>query len=400
MKTIKQVKNLKGKLVLLRVDYNVPLEKAEVKSDMKLRASIPTIEYLIEKKAKIILITHLGRPGGKVVSGLKVDPVMHRLSKLLGKKIIKLETRDWRLGDKKKIDLLKQIENMKNGSVSMMENIRFCPDEKNNKGVLAQELANLADIFVLDGFAVAHRDSASVAGVAKIIPAYAGLLLSKEVRNLKKVMIMPKKPYVLILGGIKVETKIPLVEKMKSSVNHILIGGGLANTYFKAKGYDLGESLVDVKYLKKALRCCSHKKILVPVDVVVGKKNGRKFHVVQIKNKRHRICKKGEAIFDIGPETIKKYRNIIKKARTLVWNGAMGYFEQKPYDVGTLTIARSIADRSSLKSVFALVGGGETILSLKEAGCLEKIDFVSTGGGAMLEYLSGKELPGISSLEN
>ena len=282
LKTIKQIPNLSGKTVLVRVDFNVPIKRKKVLDDTRLLAHLPTIKYLVEKKAKIILLTHVGRPGGKVVASLRVDPIVEELGKLLKKKVKKLETGSWKLDDKKKLVVLKDIEKMKPGQVAMMENIRFSPDEKKDTGTLSQELANLADYFALDGFAVAHRDSASVSGIAKHIPAYAGLLLEKEIKGLSRVTQNPKGPFVVVLGGAKMETKIPVIKNLLPKADYILIGGGIVNTYLKAKGFKVGASLIDKEYEKEVLKYCKSKKVIKPVDVVVGDVKGKKYKVVKL----------------------------------------------------------------------------------------------------------------------
>jgi len=394
MKTIKQIRNLKGKNVLVRVDFNVPIKRGKVLDDTRLHASLPTIEYLMKKKAKVILVTHIGRPGGKVVASLKVDLVVKRLSELLKKKVTKLETENWRLSDKKKMNLLKKIDKMRPGQVAMMENIRFSQDEKKDTGTLSQELANLVDYFVLDGFAVAHRPSASVVGVAQYVPSYAGLLLESEIKGLEKVLQKPKAPFVVVLGGAKMETKVPVMKKLVPLCDFMLIGGGVLNTYLKARGYGVGSSLIDMTFKKEALNYGKRKKVIKPVDVVVGSRDGKSYRLVALKKTPHKICKKGEEILDIGPHSINLYSQFIKEAETLVWNGAIGYFEQKPYDIGTLSVARLVAGRSKGQA-YGVIGGGETLQSMDMVGMTEFVDLVSTGGGAMLEFLSGKRLPGI-----
>lgn len=398
MTPITQARNLNGKVVLVRVDFNVPIKKKRVLDDTRLGASLPTIQYLIEKKAKVVLMTHIGRPEGKSVASLKVDPVVQRLSELLGKKVQKLETGNWKMSDKKKLEIVKQIDKLRPGQVAMMENIRFAKDEAKDTGTLSQELAALGDLFVLDGFAVAHRASASVSGIPKYIKGYAGKLLTQEIEGLSKVLHKPKEPFVAILGGAKMETKIPVMRNLVELADAVLIGGGIVNTYLYAKGYKIGSSLVDKAFQVDAIKYCKRKNVIKPLDVVVGTKNGKKMRVVDIKKTPHMVCKNGEAIFDIGPKTLMAFAEHIKGAKTLVWNGAMGYFEQKPYDLGTLTIARLVASRSKGQA-FGVIGGGETLESMEMAGMMEDIDLVSTGGGAMLEFLAGTILPGIYALE-
>jgi len=382
IKTIKQIKNLKNKRVMVRVDFNVPVKDGKVKEDARLLASLPTIEYLLKKKAKVILVSHLGRPDG-VDKKFSLEPVAKRLGVLM------------------KLDIkILDIRYLQNGNIQypisnivMLENVRFFDGERKNDKKFAKELASLADYFVLDGFAVAHRDSPSVSGVAKYLPSYAGLLLEKEIVGLSKAIVKPKKPFVLVLGGAKMETKIPVLKNLLPKVDHVLIGGGLFNTYLWVKGYKVGASLIDKDFKKEALKLLGNKKVVLPVDCVVGKSDGSEVKVLQISDFR---LQNGElAIFDIGPKTVQLFAQYIKKAQTLVWNGAMGYFEQRPYGVGTLSIARLVASRARGKA-FGIIGGGETLQSMEMVKMTEFVDLVSTGGGAMLEFLSGKKLPGVN----
>ena len=389
--SIKKVKNLAGKVVLVRVDFNVPMEGKKVADDSRIQASLPTIQYLVEKKAKVIIATHLGRPDGKVVDSLKLDPVATRLSSLLKVKVKKMAEVT---GPRVEVTLQK----MQPGEVLMLENVRFSSDEKNETGELSKQLAEYADVFVLDGFAVAHRAAASVSGVPRHIPGYAGLLLEREVAGLDTLLHRPKAPFVVILGGAKMETKIPVLKNLLPRATCVLLGGGVINTYFKARGYGVGDSLLNAEYVSQALRYCRNRKAIVPLDVVVGRPDGRKSRIVKVGKKPHTLCEPGEGIFDIGPATIELYKSYIQKAKTLVWNGAMGYFEQQPYDTGTLAIARLVAAQSKGKA-FGVVGGGETVQALEMVHMSDAVDLVSTGGGAMLEYLSGEKLPGIEVLK-
>jgi len=274
----------------------------------------------------------------------------------------------------------------------LLDNIRFISEEDKGDLSLARALAVLADLYVLDGFAVAHRDAPSVTGIAKFLPTYAGLLMEAEVSGLNRVMNKPKKPLVVVLGGAKMETKIPVLNSLLKTANNILLGGGIVNTYLWATGHKVGDSLLDKDYKKEVLKYCGNKKVVLPVDVVVGHQDGSAARVVSLKNKLK--LKSGEAIFDVGPETIRLFAKYIKKANTLVWNGALGYFEQHPYEYGTRAIARLFATRSRGRA-FGVCGGGETVELLRDLKLIDEIDLVSTGGGAMLEYLSGKKLPGV-----
>lgn len=382
---------LKGKRVLVRVDFNVPVENGKVADDSKLVATLPTIEYLIRKRSKVIVVTHLGRPDGKVVPSLRVNPAAKRLGDLLGSRVDKLA--GWQ-----GIAVTKAIDEMKEGDVVMLENIRFAPEEQGNKGDFAEHLSNVADIFVLDGFAVAHRGDASVSGVAEYLPSYAGLLLEEEIKGLTRVMHRPAKPFVLIMGGLKTETKIPVIQSLLPKVDSILLGGGIVNTALAAVGYGVGGSAVDEKQLELAAWCARQVTTIMPLDAIVGDESGRHVRHVYIPRQAAPLCKKTEAMLDIGPETVRLYASYIKKAQTIVWNGAMGHFEVKPYDVGTKAIARLVAARSKGRA-YGVIGGGETVQAMELVGMTDDIDLVSTGGGAMLEFLAGQKLPGIEALK-
>jgi phosphoglycerate kinase len=390
IRSIRDVKDVQGKRVLVRVDFNVPMKGEHVLDDSRLRAALPTIQYLLGQKASIILVTHLGRPEGKIVAALSIDPIVKNVSELLGVDVQKMEIGTWE-------ETREHLSKMRNGSVTMLENIRFSPDEEKNTGTLAKDLASLADLFVLDGFGVAHRASASVSGVPRHIPGCAGLLLEKEMAGLDHVLEAPEPPFAVVLGGIKMATKIPVMARLLPMVQSMLIGGGIANTYFKAAGYGIGGSVFDPDMLEKALEYCTKEQVTLPVDVVVGTKDGSSHTVVDIGMEPHTICATPDAILDIGPKTTALFEKKIKEARTIVWNGAMGYFECKPYGVGTASVARAIAERS-LVGAYSVVGGGETIQSAEALGVAKDMSLVSTGGGAMLEYLSGKMLPGIEAL--
>lgn len=397
LRRLSKARNLFNKVVLVRVDFNVPIAHKHIVDDARLHASVPTINYLRDRGAKVVLITHMGRPQGKMMPTLRVNPLLPRLSDLLGTSVVKLDTRNWKLTNKRKLELIEDIERMRPGTVAMMENIRFAADEKKNTGVLAQELAALADMFVLDGFAVAHRDTASVTGVAQHLPSYAGLLLQKEQKALNKLLRKPKKPFVAVLGGAKMETKIPVMKHLSQRADTILLGGGIVTTYFWAKGYKVGDSIRDTSFKKEILSYGKKRHVIVPVDLVVGTVDGKSHRIVDVKRTPHSLCKKGEAIFDIGPKTIQKYATYIKGAKTLVWNGAMGYFEQAPYYVGTMAIARLIASVAK-GSAYGVIGGGETIQAMDYVGMGEYVDHVSTGGGAMLAYLANETVPGIDAV--
>ena len=385
--TLKTIKNLKDKTVFLRVDFNVALDKGKVKEDYRIVAGIETINYLLSRGAKLLIATHLGEPKGIPDSQYSVKPVALRLKSLLKKPVKFLpET----IGP----NVVKAVKSLKSGDIIMLENLRFNLGELNNDNQFAKELASLADIYVNDAFAVCHRDQASVSAIKKYLPAYAGLLLEKEIKALNKI-IKPKKPLVVIMGGAKISTKAPLISKLYNSANHILLGGALANNFYKYKNLEIGKSLFDadslvyVKKFFKGKKLAS--KILIPIDVVVKTRNGSAM-----------VCKssevkKSDSILDIGPDTISLYAAIIKKAQTLVWNGPMGKFEEASFKQGTLSIARLVASRASGKA-YGLVGGGETVEALKLTKMTEYVDWVSTAGGAMLTYLGGGKMPGLSKI--
>jgi phosphoglycerate kinase len=390
--TLQKIRSLGGKRVLVRVDFNVPMKHGQIVDDSRLRAAVLTIQYLVKQKAKVILISHLGRPDGKKVKSLTLRPIAEHLENLLAHNVSFVP-------EVVGVKVEKMIADMLPGDILLLENVRFVRAEQESNVTFAKQLAKLADVFVLDGFAVAHRADSSVFGVAKYLPTYAGFLLETEIAHLTKLMKKPKKPFTLILGGVKTETKIPVIKKLLPYANHILLGGAIASTYFSACGYGVGESMVDDQAKKQMSVWAKNKKIIAPVDVIVGTKNGKKFRPVTIPAKKSQICKKGEAIFDIGPATIQLYATYIKKSKTVVWNGAMGYFEQKPYHHGTLAVARLVASRARGQA-YGVIGGGETITAMNMVNMAEYVDFVSTGGGAMLEFLSGAKLPGVIAVQN
>lgn len=388
LKTIKQIKNLKNKHVLVRVDFNVAIENKKIKDDSRIRASLPTIEYLRKKDAKIIVVTHLGRPEGKVQTELSLAPVAKKFQTLLKTKVAFLQDP---FGEKE----IAKIQKMKPGEVVLFENIRFFPEEESLDENFARQLASLADVVVIDCFAVAHREGASISGIQEYLPSYAGLLVEKEIHHLDNVLHHPKAPCIAVIGGAKIETKLPVIQNLLKVSDTILVGGALVNVYFKARGYEVGVSLVEKGFESLSLKLFKSKKIIIPIDVMVGDKTGDYIRVINIGKKPHQICRKNEAILDIGPATAALYSNYIKTAKMVVWNGAMGYFENRSYALGTYTIAEAVAEQ---KNAFTVVGGGETLEVIEKLRLNKKINFISTGGGAMLEYLSGKELPGLKML--
>ncbi|MFA6547346.1 MAG: phosphoglycerate kinase [Candidatus Magasanikbacteria bacterium] len=380
LKSIKEAKHLLGQRILVRVDFNVPVKNGKVADNWKIQASLPTIKFLLHNGARVILVSHLGRPTKKE-KRFSLLPVAKELEKLIGIKVFfgSLENRDDWEGEK----------------LVLLENIRFYKGEDTNDLKFVKQLSQLADVFVLDGFAVAHRDCASVSGVTKYLPAYAGLLLVSEVEGLSKTISSPKQPMVVMLGGLKIETKLLVLKNLLPKAGKILLAGEIFNTYLWAKGHDVGISVVDKKLKSIVLSCLKNKKIILPIDVVVGTEKGKNARMVALDKKL--VLKKDEGIFDIGPKTVLLFSKHLKTAKTLIWNGAMGKFEQPPYHHSTYALARLFASRSKGKA-FGVCGGGETLEILRHLDLLNDIDLVSTGGGAMLEFLSGKKLPGLKNL--
>jgi phosphoglycerate kinase len=385
--SISNVKNLMGERVLLRVDFNVPIKDKKIKDDYKIAAGLETIQLLLKQNAKVIIMTHLGDPGGKVDVSLSTAPLATRLQKILG---VKVKFISETIG--KKTDVA--ISKMNPGEILFLENLRFNKGELADDKIFAKQLSVLADIYINDAFAVSHRAQASVSAIKNYLPTYAGLLLEKELKAINRV-VKPKKPFVVVMGGAKINTKAPLIAKLYASANQILLGGGLANNFFKFKNLEIGRSLYDTDSLpviKKLLKGkAKDKKIILPIDVIVKNTAGKIF------SKKINDVKKNEAILDIGPETIALYASYIKKAQTIIWNGPMGKFEDEHFKNGTLSVARLIAARSTGKA-YGLVGGGETVEALKISGMMEYVDWVSTAGGAMLSCLSGEKMPGLKKI--
>jgi len=385
---------LKGKKVLLRVDFNVPLKKIggkiTVADDTRIVAAVPTINYLLAAGAKVILMSHLGDPGGKIKAELSLKPIGAALAKILRMK--GAAPADW-VGKKG----LEKIEAMANGELILLENLRFHPGEEKNDPKFAEGLASLADIYVNDAFAAAHRAHASIVGVTKFLPSYAGFLMEKEISVLGGLLLNPKKPFIAMIGGAKISTKIGVIENLLKKVDSLLLGGALVNNFFKAAGYGIDNSVFEAKELKTAKKLLTNKKIVLPVDFVVGDFKGKKAWVIKVPAKKAELCKKPYAMLDVGPETVRKYAQIIRRAQTIVWNGPMGYFEIPKYSHGSVALGQLVAARSKGK-VFGVVGGGETIEAIEKTGMAGYVDHISTGGGAMLEFLEGKILPGVKPL--
>lgn len=385
IKSVKRLKNLQGKKIFLRVDFNVPLVSGKITEDYKIKAGLETIEFLRAQGACLIIASHLGDPAGRYETACSLRPVALRLKALLKQPVKFLPLG---LGASTQV----QIAKMRPGEIVLLENLRFYQGEYDNDDKFARELAALADIYVNDAFAVCHRNQASVAAIKKYLPAYAGLLLAKEVSALHKIL-KPKKPLVVIMGGAKIKTKAPLLVKLYPAASQILLGGGLANNFFKFQGLEIGRSLVDAGSdlaVKKFFRGKKLvEKIILPLDVVVKRKDGSARLILPD------AVKKSDRILDIGPATIASFTQYIKRAKTLVWNGPLGKFEEDSFRHGTLVIASLVAARSSGRA-YGVVGGGETVAALKLTKMSEYVDWISTAGGALLAYLGGDKMPGLS----
>ena len=390
-KTIKDI-DLTGKRVLMRVDFNVPLDdKLNITDDIRIRSALPTIKYAIESGAKVILMSHLGRPDGKVVDSMRLAPVAKRLEELLGKKVTKT---DDCIGDAVK----KTVAMMKPGDVVLLENLRFHAEEEKNDPAFAMELASLGDLFVNDAFGTAHRAHASTEGVTKYLPSVAGFLLEKEIRYLGQTVDSPRRPFVAILGGAKVKDKIKVNDNLLNKVDALIIGGGMAYTFLKAKGHTIGASKLDkdgYDTAKQALDKAAKKNIpiLLPVDNVIGDK----FDANATAKTVGEDIPDGWMGLDIGPKTINLFEDKLKDARTIIWNGPLGVFEMDKFAKGTEAIAVFLA---GLKDATTIIGGGDTAAAMLKFKVEDKMTHISTGGGASLEYLEGRGLPGIDALQD
>ena len=390
-KSIRDVAELAGKRVFVRVDFNVPIEDGKITDDKRIRETLPTINFLIEKGAKVILASHLGRPKGQVVEELRHTASAVRLSELLARPVKKA---DEAIGEA----VEKQVSEMNNGDVLLLENVRFYPGEESNDPELAKSFAKLADLFVNDAFGAAHRAHASTEGIAHILPAVSGLLMERELEVLGKALNNPERPFTAIVGGSKVKDKIAVIDKMLEIADNILIGGGLSYTFFKAQGHEIGQSLVDNSKLDLALEFIEKakklgKNFLIPVDIVASDDFSATANtkIVDVDG----IPADWEGI-DIGPKTREMYANVIKDSKLVVWNGPMGVFEIEPFSHGTRAVAQACADTSA----YTVIGGGDSAAAAEKFGLADQMDFISTGGGASLEFMEGKVLPGVVALND
>ncbi|MEJ2554996.1 MAG: phosphoglycerate kinase [Anaerolineae bacterium] len=385
-KTIRDV-DVKGKRVLVRVDFNVPLKDGDVADDRRIRAALPTIQYLLDHEAAVVLMSHLGRPKGEPMPELRMDPVAKRLSELLGRSVTKLD-------DCVGVQVENAVNAMKPGDVILLENTRFKPGETKNDALLAEGLAHLGEIFVNDAFGTAHRAHASTEGVAHHLPAVAGFLMEKELTYLGRALADPERPFLAILGGAKISDKIGVVQNLLPQVDSLLIGGGMANTFFKAQGLNAGDSLVEDNALDTArdLLGSAGDKLVLPVDCVIADRfdaeaEAKTVPVDQVSD--------GWRILDIGPATVAHFSNRLAAAKTVVWNGPMGVFEFPRFAGGTFAIARALA---GLEDATTIIGGGDSAAAVEQSGLADKMSHISTGGGASLEFLEGKDLPGVAAL--
>lgn len=394
----KSVKDLdvNGKKVLVRVDFNVPMSKTEegvITDDARIVAAIPTIQYLIDNNARVILMSHLGRPKGEPKKEFSLAPVAKKLSELINKEVKFLDSDV--VVDNNVID---EVNNLKDGEVALLQNTRYRNEETKNGEEFAKELAGLGELYVNDAFGTSHRAHASNVGVSSLLPSAVGFLVEKELDIMGKALENPERPFIAILGGAKVSDKIGVIENLLNKVDSIIIGGGMAFTFLKAEGKNVGKSLLEedkIDLAKELMDKATEKgvKLFLPTDVVAAKEmtDSAKAEIISVNDFSDDI-----AGFDIGPKTIEEFSEEIKKSKTVVWNGPMGVFEVEQFSKGTFAIAKSLAESNAI----TIIGGGDSASAIEKAGYKEKVTHVSTGGGASLEFLEGKELPGVAAISD
>ncbi|GEL05338.1 phosphoglycerate kinase [Rummeliibacillus stabekisii] len=389
-KTMNDVE-VQGKRVFVRVDFNVPMEDGKITDETRIKAALPTIQALVEKGAKVILASHLGRPKGEVKDEFRLTAVGERLSELLGKNVQKL---DESIGE----TVEKAVEAMQDGDVILLENVRFHKGEEKNDPALAESFAKLADVYVNDAFGAAHRAHASTEGIAKYLPAVSGLLMEKELEVLGKALSNPERPFTAIIGGAKVKDKIGVIENLLEKVDHLIIGGGLSYTFIKAQGYEIGTSLLEedkIELAKSFIEKAAEKgvKLHMPVDAVVANEFSKdaETKVVDI----DQIPSDWMGL-DIGPKTVEEYADVIKNSKLIMWNGPMGVFEMDKFANGTKGVAKAMAETNG----YTIIGGGDSAAAVEKFHVADQMDHISTGGGASLEFMEGKELPGVVALND
>jgi len=391
MRNIKDETNLNQKNILLRLDLNVPLDNGKITDTTRIDKILPTIKFLLENNSKIIILSHVGRPKGKIVDELSLKPICEELKKKLDKDIQFISK------NIKEINA-KDLFNNQDEQIIMLENLRFYQEEEQNNNEFAKHLASFAEIYVNDAFSCSHRAHASIFEITKFLPSYAGLQLNLEIDALTKITSEIKKPITCIIGGSKISTKINIIKNLIPKFDNIVIVGGMANNLLKYKGHNIGKSIheANCNQIIEEIFSFSKKencKIIYPQDVSVGKNfNG------QPKIKEINKVSEDEMILDIGPKTIQTINNLIEKSKTILWNGPAGYFENPSYAIGSLEIAKKIVEKNKAQSIFSVAGGGDTVALLNNLGAIDNFNFVSTAGGAFLEYLEGKKLPGIKAL--
>jgi phosphoglycerate kinase len=390
-KTVRDI-DVAGKRVFLRADLNVPLDDGKITDDTRIRASLPTLVYLLEQGASVILASHLGRPKGKVNDALRLKPVADRLSQLLGRPVRMT-------GDALGPGVMTAVDKLRPGDMLLLENLRFHAEEEANDPEFAKALADMADVYVNDAFGSVHRAHASTEGITHYLPAVAGLLMEREVSALSRLMEKPAKPFHTVIGGAKVSGKLEILESLLSRCQAVLVGGGMANTFLAAKGLALGKSLVETEQLDNATRIMEEARrkrvrFMLPTDALVA---------AQVHPRSQRTVvpvsevPRDWSIVDVGPDTIAAYTEHLDKAKTIFWNGPMGVFEIAPFADGTNAMARYVAGRTA-KGVVTVVGGGDSVAAVEQLGLVEQMSHVSTGGGASLEFVEGKTLPGVAAL--